>query len=893
MKKVKLFLLLFMFLCINVDVKAVIYDNAGGIIGNEEDYRGCTDCNFVFDTNAYGFGVRLTFVDSGGNRVAGTQSVDIFRGPSNISSALSVPGKLDRYEVVKGTNIGFASGYSNYHIDSNLYKYYDYGYEGLVSYLRDTYLVNRNGPFDLFSAAGTSYDQFIKDCNSSMYLAVEPILVIRNTKDNQRYVGTISEFARVENQESGYFFYGITTSFSNPNTPFPLYLHSSYALAGVTAVGSGSVKSSIISDMNKVNSDGTIPGFAIYLYYMYDVFPGCGNPPIPDPNACLTTSSKAPCANISNGYIKDSTNWSCIFKSSKTSSFYSMNNNYCAVYCREEVNYSLPGNSMTVLAGTHFVLGDPYIPNGPTNFALKRLSPIIFTGIKECRVTGGVKENDTGIDYVQFTKDYNSVNNQIPSAWDRYQQKQADYDAAKKLWDRGGIDDAGSEVCDYYYETLGDESGCIQDPLTGECKKILKYRYRYKYTIEGGYATASNGIFSGSASSSGGSVYSDCGGTKDQARSRADSERSRLINAAISSAKSSRDSAKSNYDSLVNQRENILSQIRACNNFSNDIKFNPEVSFKYYDSVYGTTKKLDSDKSERSDVYYYSSNYNTSVSAKTSTISYYNCSGGYHCSNGSVSYPSNQRIKKVVTKTYDYELPSGVYQYTNKVTGSNKNTGSIKIYTPYSNLPVAFATPEGKYNYVISVSTLGSGHKFNNRNNVNLNYYECYYKVKNKILEDDPDSDPDPDDPTGGGGGKLDGLNVIYRPISLKDPFPSIDGDGRRPGENWNNSSYIYNFITNNRDVDTYDIYTDLDPLYTITLTPGLIQEIREYNEQQEKNNRGGYTDFNLTCDSNGRKCKSKFIRESLTNYNFSKYFSGCGIKSKHSGLSCSNGDEW
>ena len=41
-----------------------------------------------------------------------------------------------------------------------------------------------------------------------------------------------------------------------------------------------------------------------------------------------------------------------------------------------------------------------------------------------------------------------------------------------------------------------------------------------------------------------------------------------------------------------------------------------------------------------------------------------------------------------------------------------------------------------------------------------------------------------------------DNLNVVFRPISLSNPFPGIDGKGRTPGSNWKNHLSV---ITNNR----------------------------------------------------------------------------------------------
>lgn len=160
--------------------------------------------------------------------------------------------------------------------------------------------------------------------------------------------------------------------------------------------------------------------------------------------------------------------------------------------------------------------------------------------------------------------------------------------------------------------------------------------------------------------------------------------------------------------------------------------------------------------------------------------------------------------------------------------------------------------------------------------------YECTYKVKNEIVDKTDYKD----------------LNIIYRTISLNNPFPGKDGESREAGANWDWQPLIDLNITNNRETETEDMYKDLDPLYKITLTPSLIKEIRKYNDEQDTksvtyyNNKServtgnaGYSDFNLTC-TGGTHCISSFIRD-----DFKKYFSGCGIDD--TGLRCNSSEEW
>ena len=97
---------------------------------------------------------------------------------------------------------------------------------------------------------------------------------------------------------------------------------------------------------------------------------------------------------------------------------------------------------------------------------------------------------------------------------------------------------------------------------------------------------------------------------------------------------------------------------------------------------------------------------------------------------------------------------------------------------------------------------------------------------------------------------------LVFRPISLTNPFPGINGTGRSTNSNLWSQDNIKNFITNTANT----IYT-MKPLYSITLTPTIINQIRSYN------NKHAYDDFTLDCSSNGTNCQSKFIRGNLSDF--------------------------
>lgn len=111
----------------------------------------------------------------------------------------------------------------------------------------------------------------------------------------------------------------------------------------------------------------------------------------------------------------------------------------------------------------------------------------------------------------------------------------------------------------------------------------------------------------------------------------------------------------------------------------------------------------------------------------------------------------------------------------------------------------------------------------------------------NGRCEDEPCDDKDPDDkgdcvdssgnPTGNCEKSTD-LNIIYRVIDLDNPFPGTDAGGRTPGVNWQGKEDV---ITNNREQEGSAIYNSgVEPLYSMTLTPAIIKEIRAGNHNTD-----------------------------------------------------------
>lgn len=261
--------------------------------------------------------------------------------------------------------------------------------------------------------------------------------------------------------------------------------------------------------------------------------------------------------------------------------------------------------------------------------------------------------------------------------------------------------------------------------------------------------------------------------------------------------------------------------------------------------------------------------------------------------------------------------------------------GQYKISYTYGHIGNRNKYNDGYFDYMINTGVNGtkakveSGQEYIIGSGDDMYEYACEVTITNEILKSNCVQDCESKYGRGTGGYtscvsttccgdlksstadcKLGGIDVIYRTIQLQVDsnnsvaktenlsdqdvsFPSYNANGRVPGANWDTTDHYYDvngniadhnthiasgdvtaYITYNRNVYGKAVY-DKTPLYTITLTPSNILQIRQYNKEETANNNGGYADFNnsMTCDKNGRNCVSKFIHGTVNSYTFSVYF--------------------
>ena len=94
-------------------------------------------------------------------------------------------------------------------------------------------------------------------------------------------------------------------------------------------------------------------------------------------------------------------------------------------------------------------------------------------------------------------------------------------------------------------------------------------------------------------------------------------------------------------------------------------------------------------------------------------------------------------------------------------------------------------------------------------------------------------------------------MNLEFRIVNTDSDnlFLSKDGAGSRdPGANWKGQEDI---LKNNNNSYNKD---HKDPLYTITLTPVIMKDIKDYNKDN------AYDDYNLDCKNNGTLCISNYL---------------------------------
>lgn len=988
-KKIIGFILIFIFVVASLGtayyVKAVGSDiGTGGSVDSyckaSSAYCYTTNMPMISGGSKRINGIRITIVDTNGNRVS--NSIDVVNNANIAGTSTELgAGQLqykDTYGSLKVYNVnslrtrnevlgtGIISG-TNFSGKPTVYYW---------SKLED--FVETNGANNLRDFFTTLSDRYPEDLSKLLsllnyndlsnienhYMLIETLLYTRifssttdgGTSTKGVYYGTGSEVYAMLKHD-GYANAGMF------KTLYPLSIHTLNRYQDNNTYTSTAGLSSIQAIKSGINNWAdymmTNYGLAAGHVWMKDIAePGLPEvPSTPNVQQCNTTPSvnlTNNCESSKSGSVLDTTDWSCIYSQINSSAntfngrFYNdangqkiLSNSYCNVACREEISYNFSGNDLVVDAGHRFAIGNSgSYGNVPT------LNPVSFTGKSICRTAYRTGTTNPTINVEQFVKDYQDINAKILNAYNDWQNWEAKQLAATTACNNKTASGAGS------YRSTSAKHGCA----------IWNYEWQTDYSNPKAYTQnrctrkSVKGAWSCSETTTTtcSSVKTDllkveCTATEynlkqvpttcntwedadvnnnqegytiyyfrdtryyngnyftEEAQIGSDGRHISCPNYSGIVAQK-----RSYYYSLIAQRTNMMNQIRTCNNFVRQYEeFDPKVAFNYSERNYASSYQLDASSGKSAITYYYKgsqssysyagskswsvSNSQTGTTADTSSvyaagaqIIHYNCPGNFGlCTNVTITYPTVDWVEQVTTKNYNYTLPANIYRYVNKDGVSfNKESDAIASGFPYldigySNLPVSYSTKEGRYPYTYEFYSTINGEKnlfgknqkyFNQFTSLftpSATKYQCTYYVNEEFIGENPDdcssvttsypcckvynTCPTPSDPT-----IPTGLNVIYRTISLDDPFPAYSGDGRVSGSNWKDNISAY--ITNNRGVTTEEVY-GLTPMYQFVLAPSNIRAIRRYNNQHNKD----YNDYNLTCNGKtGENCTSSFLSEGL-----------------------------
>ena len=320
--------------------------------------------------------------------------------------------------------------------------------------------------------------------------------------------------------------------------------------------------------------------------------------------------------------------------------------------------------------------------------------------------------------------------------------------------------------------------------------------------------------------------------------------------------------AKKDYEILSKGLKSAFSQINQCNNHIPRAKLEPELKLTYEEPIYGDTFNLkpSSIVSTIKTKYYRSGNATDGTgdyqkTAIKTQIRVADCKTENCNSFKYVTYDRAVWVETNYTKELEYKLDGNVYKYISKYSNRSFHTpgeaGEFFETMRFSNLPTHLSTLPGDYPFKIYTSTIDDTNKFykyffsgNTFAGKKYNYnktYNCKYNISCEQVFSKKDCDAFkaacPDEYSKHGCTS----SLIFRPIPLTKAseghalaFLTQDGKKRDPGKNWNNASVVDAIILNNRNVKGNDVYK-LDPMYEITLTPELMNKIREYNSSQNK----------------------------------------------------------
>lgn len=586
----------------------------------------------------------------------------------------------------------------------------------------------------------------------------------------------------------------------------------------------------------------------------------------------LDVKSPSVCETNTTGKAIDAATWECVFKSTNSKKENVKDhyidtgigsNRYCQVYCKETINYSLPGSGTEVHSGRYLVVGE-------VTTTMPSLSPVTYDGMKACRTTSSKGSKDGYINVPRFLSDMEKVDNEIRSYWDQWKiaealQKACDTETGQSY--NGStyycpIDEDGNKP--NYTSTIISAKAGYENALNTREKVYLAQinkcsEYGIKYDFEPEVVLQYEEPIYG---------FGVTGAIKNFPLKKAEETITEKIYYYVGGNASS-GSYGSVYSSIPYQ--DLL--VYEC---SGNVACKKTKLVKYAKTTWWEKSIREVDKYVLPDGTYQYINkatgesFNSKVDAggeNSVHVSISNLPIHYSTDAGDINF-------RVTTKTFGPGSKMDKYALKNESFAGKKYNGT-------DTMNCTFKVKCDKH----MITT-------------DLKKYCEVCKEETDTCPKDWDEDPELPEKD---------LNLIFRTIALDKvegssggelilAFTGIDGKGRTPGDNWNNPNIIESIINKNRGVEDYEVYKE-SPMYEITLTPSLMKTIREYNKKMNSKKYSiygeigiaGYSDYeSMKCEGNGAKCASTKIREWGVK--------GCAIQEGFDGSKynkCNTVDKW
>lgn len=588
-------------------------------------------------------------------------------------------------------------------------------------------------------------------------------------------------------------------------------------------------------------------------------------------------------------------------------------NPYCRVFCKEDIDFSLPGE-VKVKNGTYFKLTSPFTEN----------AEISVSGTRTC-YAGPDKDADDdvkGINQKKYIKDIKDAQDEIIKAYNNYEYTKAMVKAIADAETAGEKDSTCSASCRKKVNGTwtGSDSGTT----------VHYYEASVDYTAYETGKYDSEGVWTGKNSTTTQQAVAFWG----QKNGAASCNGNNATCTATTEIKKSDLTKKYNQDAINDAKEAIGDKIkeleekvldyRACFYWDNKYcSFNPILSFEYEEKY-----DVEGELKQKGDI----------VIGTNNRVGAYELVDDKYLGNAGPILEEEQSYvhfsSSLTSKIYKLDM---THIYVKKEADSKKEfegyvDKKVCSYHPHGTIEIGdsckandgnyvFLNGDGyvfpvslqkeetrKYNYDLKISNIGAPGNDSTCVTENLNRivgescskyekqtkktdakYTCYYSScpecdvtcvcppnrPDCYVEDKVCKYVECDDCKVSCIGCLwnDGnATFAYKPISLSDVFPNSDED--KVGYNWNTDNTI------NPDADKSQVTIDdiqkkgeeiyRTPEYSYTLSPSTMAAIRKYNEvangtkkgssgKFKEINPGGYNNNTLKCH-NGEKCTSSFL---------------------------------